>query len=77
MRFDERDAMSEKTIENRLRRQARTQGLRLAKSRCRTPEHHEYGTYWLLAAHTDVVVAWGHPSGFGMTLEEIEQALME
>jgi hypothetical protein len=69
--------MFEKSIENRLRRRARAQGLRLVRSRSRTPEHHEYGTYMLVDPHTNVVVAWGHPSGFGMTLEEIEQALME
>jgi hypothetical protein len=69
LRFEERDAMSEKNIENRLRRRARAQDLLLVKARSRTPEHPEFGTYMLIDPGTNTIVAGGHDGkGFGIHL---------
>lgn len=48
---------NEKTQENRLRRSARRQGLRLVKSRRRDPRCIDYGTYMLIDDR-NIVVAW-------------------
>lgn len=40
--------MDEKVRENRLRRKAERQDLRLVKSRRRDPDATDFGTYWLV-----------------------------
>lgn len=64
--------MSDKAREQRLRREAERQGLRLEKSRVRIPEAFEYGTYHLVDGLTGVIVAYGLNSGFGLSLDDIE-----
>jgi hypothetical protein len=66
----------ERTREARLRRRASRQGLLLAKSRCRTPEAHVFGTYALLDQYNNLV-AYAGGDGYGLTLDEIEKALNE
>jgi len=56
---------------------AARQGLRLTKTRRRDPRALDYGTYMLVDANTDALVAWGLQSGYGMTLDEIETCLKE
>jgi hypothetical protein len=68
---------AEKIRENRLRNMAARQGLRLTKTRRRDPRALDYGTYMLVDANTDALVAWGLQSGYGMTLDEIETCLKE
>ena len=62
--------------ENRLRRMAERQGLRLVKSRRRDPRAIEYGTYMLVNAEINGVVAGtagtGRPS---FTLDDVENYL--
>jgi hypothetical protein len=68
-------ALDEKVRENRLRRMAERQGLRLEKSRRRDPRAVTYGTYHLVNAWTNSVEAYGSPDGYGLTLDEVEAAL--
>jgi hypothetical protein len=68
-------AMAEKVRENRLRRMAERQGLRLEKSRRRDPRAYDYGTYQLVNAWDNTLEAYGGPQGYGLTLDEIEAAL--
>lgn len=63
---------SQKVTENRLRRAAERQGLRLVKSRRRDPRAIDYGSYMLLDSDTNAVVASGFESGYGMYLDEVE-----
>lgn len=66
----------EKVRENRARRMAERQGLRLVKSRRRDPRALGYGTYGLWRADTNSVEV-GDPTigGYGFSLGEIERAL--
>ena len=65
---------TEKVRENRLRRMAERQGLRLMKTRRRDPRAYDFGTYMLIDARTDGIVAAGaHETGYGLTLDEIER----
>jgi hypothetical protein len=64
-----------KAYESRVRARARRQGLRVAKSRSRTPEVIGYGTYMLIDRDTRFVVSYGLSSGYGLSLEEIEEQL--
>jgi hypothetical protein len=61
----------EKIRENRLRRAARRQGLKLTKSRRRDPRALDYGRYWLTDTYTnrDLVDINGY------TLDEVEEVL--
>ena len=68
---------SEKVRENKLRRMAVRQGLRLEKCKARDPRALGYGTYWLINASTNAIVASGSPNGYGLSLDEIEKALTE
>lgn len=74
---------SDKVRENRLRRMAERQGLRLEKSRRRDPRALDYGTYALVQGSRDgnwrsrELVAGDHNTGYGMTLDEVEQQLSE
>ena len=64
--------------ERRARSAARRQGLRLVKSRIRTQESYQWGTYMLVDANTNWVVASGAADGFfGLLLDDVEDALVE
>lgn len=65
----------EKVRENRLRRMAERQGLKLQKSRRRDPRALDYGKYWLFDVRNsnDLVVG----GEWGTSLDEIEEALTE
>jgi hypothetical protein len=65
----------EKARENRARRAAARQGLRLEKSRARDTRAIGYGSYMLVDARTGGVVAYGYQSGYGLTLDDIEREL--
>ena len=66
----------EKVRENRLRRMAERQGLRLEKSRRRDPRAVDYGTYRLVDVANNIVVAGDTSgSGYGMTLDVVEREL--
>lgn len=66
-----------KVRENRLRRMAERQGLKLEKSRRRDPRATDYGTYRLTDAATGAVEAWGDSSLYGMTMDDVERSLTE
>lgn len=73
---DESDMeLAEKVRENRLRRMAERQGLRLEKSRRRDPRAIDYGTYQLVDVVTNARRAVGWQGGYGLTLDEIEEEL--
>lgn len=55
-----------KTYENRVRREAQRQDLRLAKSRRRDPRAWDYNTYRLLDNATNTVVSGNHENGLGL-----------
>ncbi|CQD20012.1 hypothetical protein BN970_04593 [Mycolicibacterium conceptionense] len=61
--------------ENRLRRAAARQGLQLQKSRARDPRAIGYGTYQLADPTNGTLTCYGHPSGYGLTLDEIAEQL--
>ncbi|WP_231984542.1 hypothetical protein [Mycobacterium sp. 852014-52144_SCH5372336] len=74
---DEIESMSDtehKVLENRLRRAAERQGLRLVKSRAKDPRSHLYGTYMLVDAATDFVVFADHSTGRGFGLDLVDVA---
>ena len=65
-----------KVRENRARRAAKRQGLKLEKSRQRDPLGISYGTYQLVDGEgRRELVDGDHSEGYGMTLEEIEVTL--
>jgi hypothetical protein len=66
----ENNSMNDKIRENRLRRMAERQGLKLRKSRRRDPHALGYGTYDLVQGSDDYVV-----SPEQLTLDGIEQWL--
>jgi hypothetical protein len=67
---------AEKIKENRLRRAAGRQGLRLMKSRRRDSRATDFGTYMLVdAATSSVTASSGSQSGYGLTLDDIEREL--
>jgi hypothetical protein len=77
---DEIGGMTEveyKVAENRARRMAERQGLRLAKSRRRDPRSVDYGSYMLVDAATSGVVAYGLQSGYGLSLTDVFEILTE
>lgn len=71
---------NDKVRENRLRRMATRQGLRLEKSRRRDTRALDYGRYWLIEGprpgngnwHSRAAVVGGE---HGASLDEIEEAL--
>lgn len=67
---------TDKVRENRLRRMADRQGLRLDKSRRRDPRALDYGGYHLVNPSTNVLI-FGEVAGrgFGASLDEIERYL--
>jgi hypothetical protein len=64
-----------KARENRARRAAERQGLRLVKGRRRDPNALGYGTVGLVDAKTGEQVAASTSDGYGMSLEVIERVL--
>lgn len=69
--------MSEKVRENRLRRKAARQGLALRKSRSRTPEAPDYGTYCLVDESSNCFALADRNMGYGYDLDDIEKYLNE
>lgn len=72
----------EKVRENKLRRAATRQGLRLEKSRRRDPRSIDYGRYWLIDGPASSGENWRARVAVlggehGATLDEIEAALNE
>ena len=67
----------DKVRENKLRRMAERQGLRLEKSRRRDPRAYDYGTYQLVDANTNWLVASNHNTGYGLDLDEVEAVLLK
>jgi hypothetical protein len=65
----------DKVAENRVRRSAARQGLRLEKCRARDPHAIGYATYRLVDARTGRVKAHSGGYGNGLTLEEVRQYL--
>jgi hypothetical protein len=65
----------EKIRENRLRRMAERQGLRLEKSRRRDPRAYGFGTYHLIDPRRNLIVARGLPNEYGLGLDGIEDYL--
>jgi hypothetical protein len=64
--------VSDKVRENRLRRMAERQGLRLERSRRRDPWADGFATYQLVDVATSTVVGSGAEGGFGLTLDQVE-----
>lgn len=65
----------EKIRENRLRRAALRQGLLLQKARRRDTRAYDYGTYQIVDVHTNCLVAYSLPHGFGMSLDDVQEWL--
>ena len=61
----------DKVRENRLRRMAERQGLRLVKSRRRDPLAYDYGLYMFVAAGTD----GGGDLAYNLDLDQVERSL--
>lgn len=77
-------AMADKVRENRLRRMAERQGLRLEKSRRRDPRALDYGNYWLVEgpAPTQGGANWRSRrpivgGDYGADLDAIEEVLTD
>jgi hypothetical protein len=68
-------ADDDRVRENRLRRMAERQGLRLLKSRRRDPYADGYGTYMLVEATAVDPTSNGSGPGYGFDLDAIEQQL--
>lgn len=69
-------AQDYKVVENRLRRAAERQGLRLEKSRLRDPRAIGYGTYRLVDERSGAIVAQADPErGYGVNLPEVARYL--
>jgi hypothetical protein len=63
----------QKVWENRLRRQAARQGLKLEKSPRRDHRAIGYGTYRLLGSVTGKLeLDAGRPGGYGLSLDQVE-----
>jgi hypothetical protein len=64
-----------KVRENRLRRMAERQALRLVKSRRRDPLAVDYGKYRIETADGVEPARFASPMGWGLTLDEAERRL--
>jgi hypothetical protein len=68
----------QKVRENRLRRMAERQGLRLVKSRRRDPHALDYQLYALVSEDEyQIAGGWQKGGRFGFTLDEVEARLSE
>jgi hypothetical protein len=70
-------AEEDKARDMRARRAAARQGLRLERSRVRDPRAIGYGTYRLVDASTNNIRAGMPPTGYGLTLDDVERILDE
>jgi hypothetical protein len=61
----------EKVRENRLRRMADRQGLKLTRSRRRDPRAIDYGLYWLTDIRTNTLIS----SEAGLDIDAVERLL--
>ncbi len=66
--------MPDKAYENRMRRMAARQGLRLQKCRRRDPWAVGYGTYRIVNERTEKVV-YGSADAYGLSLHDVERRL--
>jgi hypothetical protein len=73
----ESELTEEKVRENRLRRMAERQGLRLEKSRRRDPRAIDFGMYMLIDAQTNTVVAGADTGRHSYTLDDVEHYLTQ
>ena len=64
-----------KVRENRLRRMAERQGLRVEKSRRRDPRALGYGMYMVVGATTNVIMAGDTNFGYSLDLDDVEEYL--
>jgi hypothetical protein len=66
-----------KVLENRMRRAAERQGLRLEKSRARDPNAIDFGSYQLIDQRHNTVVKrdWDLPRGYGLNLRDVGRFL--
>ena len=78
------NSTNEAARERRLRRAAARLDLVLEKSRCRTPEAPQWGTYGLVRVEAPgghwrsrLLVAGDINHGFGLSLDDVEAALAE
>jgi hypothetical protein len=69
------DDQAEKVRENRLRRMAERQGLRLVKSRRRDPLALDYDRWMVVDIDTDGVVVGAEVGRPNMTIDEVEDWL--
>lgn len=63
---------SDRNRENRLRRLAARQGLKLKKSRRRDPYASDYGGYWIIEPRSKAVATFLRGDQFGLTLDTVE-----
>lgn len=63
---------AEKVLENKLRRMALRQGLRLEKSRRRDPHAVDFGGFMLVDVETNALVAGGSPVAYSMSAQEVQ-----
>lgn len=68
---------AEKVRENRLRRMAERQGLRLLKSRRRDERAIDYGGFMLVDAETGLAIAGGSPVPYFLSADDVEAWLTE
>jgi hypothetical protein len=76
---DEINAMTDlelKAEENRLRRAAERQNLKLEKARVRDPRAIDFGTYRLVSTETNTVVAYG-TGDYGLGLDDVARQLFD
>lgn len=66
---------TEYNLEKRLRKLAKSKGLRLMKSRCRTPSDPSYGGYMLVDVYRNYVVEGAYRHEFDATLERVAMYL--
>lgn len=66
---------TDKVRENRLRRMAERQGLRLEKSRRRDPHALDYGGFMLTDPATNGVVMGADPFAYSADLDQVEEWL--
>lgn len=67
--------VSEKNLEAKARRLAKTKGLELIKSRSRNPNAYEFGGYVLADIAGNFAVAGAYPMAFSLTLEQVLEEL--
>jgi hypothetical protein len=75
--YDELTDAEFRRLESQARRMAARYGLRVQKCRTRNPERYDFGTYQVLDATTNFVVAYGSRNGYGLNLAEVFQVLTE